>query len=395
MLPSFTRLQQWQPRRVLVLRALVVGDMLCSVPALRALRAALPDAQLTLCGLPWAQTFVDRYSHYLDDFVAFPGYPGLPEKTWVPEEITSFLHSMQANRYDLAIQLQGSGSYVNSLIALFGAKRSTGFFRVGDYCEYPDDYLPYPEEGHEMDRLLTLCEFLGAPREGTHLEFPLSDNDTRDLAALQSHFHWDSAHAICVHAGARFSSRRWLPERFAAVADQLAEQGYSILLTGTEAERPIAERIASQMKRPPHILAGRTSLGAVAALVQSARLVLTNDTGMSHLATAVHTPSVVLAMGSDPSRWAPLDNHRHRCLAAPIACRPCNYETCPIGFPCATALEVSKVVDACLTQLARYIPPPQDASVRYDTATSLSASLAAKPATASHPQSPVSHHLQD
>jgi ADP-heptose:LPS heptosyltransferase len=91
-------------------------------------------------------------------------------------------------------------------------------------------------------------------------------------------------------------------------------------------------------------LAGETSLGGLAALISHAALLVANDTGVSHIATALRTPSVIAACGSDAERWAPLDIALHRTLATPIECRPCSHDVCPIGHPCALDLNPDAVI---------------------------------------------------
>jgi len=91
-------------------------------------------------------------------------------------------------------------------------------------------------------------------------------------------------------------------------------------------------------------LAGRTTLGGLAALIARARLLVSNDTGVSHIAAAMRTPSVIVACGSDPRRWAPLDCELHRVLAHDVKCRPCGHGECPIGHPCALGVSAGQVL---------------------------------------------------
>jgi ADP-heptose:LPS heptosyltransferase len=98
------------------------------------------------------------------------------------------------------------------------------------------------------------------------------------------------------------------------------------------------------MREPARDLAGCTTLGGLAALIARARLLVCNDTGVSHIAAAMRTPSVVIACGSDPKRWAPLDRELHRVLSHPVPCRPCAYAECPIGHGCALGIAARDVI---------------------------------------------------
>ena len=93
-------------------------------------------------------------------------------------------------------------------------------------------------------------------------------------------------------------------------------------------------------------LVGRTTLWTLGALVEGAERVVCNDTGVSHVAAALGTPSVVVASGSDVARWAPLDRARHRVLWQPMPCRPCAHAVCPYEHGCARGIDVPQVLEA-------------------------------------------------
>jgi ADP-heptose:LPS heptosyltransferase len=309
-----TKLSTLQPKKIAIFRALQIGDMLCAMPALKALRHACPDAHVTLIGLPWAESLVRRFGQYLDDFIPFPGYPGLPEQTWQPEQIPGWMQTVIGRRFDLLLQMHGNGAIVNPLVAALGAGAVAGFYEPGRYCHDPALYTPYPEEGSEVRRLLTLAEFLGAPSQGEALEFPVTAGEEQNYEALCHHYSLQPKRYVCVHPGARDTRRWWSADHFARAADDVADKGFTVVLTGTQGEGETVRSVATAMRNPSVNLAGKTDLGTLAVLVRNARMILSNDTGVSHVAAAVRTPSVVIFLASDPGRWAPLDRHRHQVI---------------------------------------------------------------------------------
>lgn len=309
-------------RRIAVVRALPgLGDFLCVIPALRALRAAFPQAHITLIGLPVARSWVERFAAYIDEFVELPGYPGLPEQEVDPGRLEKFLAQMRSSSgdsrsFDLALQMHGSGIVTNSLTLELEAAQAAGFYLPGQPCPDPAFFLPYDESESEIRRYLRLLRCLGIPASDEQLEFPIQPRDRDALTALEAK-HELRGDYVCIHAGASVLSRCWQGSQFAAVGDAVAQLGYRVLLTGSASERDLADAIAQMMQAPAVNLAGQTSLGALAALLSQAKLLVCNDTGVSHLGAAVRVPSVVIFSASDPRRWSPLNPTRHRSLSHP------------------------------------------------------------------------------
>lgn len=336
-----------EARRIVVFRGLMLGDVLCAVPAWRALRAACPQATITWVGLPWAHDLAHRLAKagVIDDFIPFPGAPGIPEQPPDAAAWPAFLATVRARRFDWALQMHGSGLVSNPVVAQFGAAQMACFV-PRRRARFPADVLvPWPRSGHEIERLLTLTDALDCPRQGRHLVFPIDDADRHALQAL-----WPAeapplatGEVAVVHVGAQLPSRRWSPQRFAQVADRLAAAGNTVVLTGSAGEAALVAEVGHAMSHPAIDLAGRTSLWTLGALIERARLVVCNDTGLSHIAAALHTPSVVVSCGAEVPRWAPLDHALHPVLWHDLPCRPCAHVHCPLDHDCAHAITTEAV----------------------------------------------------
>jgi ADP-heptose:LPS heptosyltransferase len=310
------------PRSVAVFRALALGDMVCAVPALRALRAAWPEAHVALVGFDASAAITDRFPELVDEWIEFPGHPALPERPAPHAAFAAFADAMRARRFDLAVQLHGDGRVTDAIVAAFGARRAV--LAAPPAAIEPADVrgvivAPYPTDAHEVRRCLAVVAAAGAPSRGEALAFPIRAADREALPRdLPTSF-------AIVHPGSSTPARRWPAERFAQIADALVERGLGVALTGLPSERAVADAVlatAAGSTRPrTRDLTGRTDLGALAALVDRAALVVANDTGIAHLAAARRTPSVIVFSGSDPARWAALDRRLHRALGDPAAGR--------------------------------------------------------------------------
>ena len=302
------------PERIAVFRALKLGDLLCAVPSFRALRRAFPQAHITLISLPWAEEFVTRYSAYFDEFITFPGWPGLPEQPLDPARTVQFLHEMQSYQWDVVLQQQGNGTLVNTMLALFGAGAVAGFHPIRHperFAPNPDLFMAYPDHEHEVKRHVRLMEFLGLPTQGYELEFPLTEADRVKARQLQTTHGLTPGQYVCMHAGG-ISGRRWPSANFAQVGNALAKRGMTVVLTGTAAETSIVEDVRRQIYYPTVSVVGQTDLGTLAGLLTESALLVSNDTGVSHVAAACAVPSVVVFTSADPAEWALLDHTRHR-----------------------------------------------------------------------------------
>jgi ADP-heptose:LPS heptosyltransferase len=330
--------------KIAILRALYLGDMLLAIPALRAIRSGYPGAEITLISLPWAEALAARLGGYVDRFLPFPGYPGLEEQLYEKERAEAFIAEQRAYRYDLVIQMHGKGGTSNPFALALGGGATAGYYE-GEPPPGLSVGAPYPDHLPEVLRNLRLARLVGCPETDPALEFPLTVADRREAVTLLAGLRPGGRPLIALHPGSKRPTRRWPPARFAAAADLLvAHLGARIILTGALDERALAAEVERRMETEALNLAGRTTLGGLAAVMQAADLVIANDTGPAHLAEAVGTPLITIFGPGDHLRWAPLDARRFPTIRHPVPCSPCEFWDCPIDHRCLTGIEPAEVV---------------------------------------------------
>jgi ADP-heptose:LPS heptosyltransferase len=253
--------------------------------------------------------------------------------------------------------MQGNGLVSNGFTALLGARRTAGFTMPGVYTPDETMFMPYPADEPEPRRHLLLMEFLGIPAQGDDLEWPVSARDEADFAAVEDLAALPEGSFAVVHAGARDPLRRWPAERFAAATDWIAGRGLLPVLTGTEEERGLVSDVSGRMAAAHLDACGRLSLGGMGVLLSRARLVVSNDTGISHLAAAGRVPSVVIFSASDRGRWAPLDGELHHAVGSgvpdDVPCPHGVFEASTAVSEAVTSASIDEVIAAVEALLAR------------------------------------------
>jgi ADP-heptose:LPS heptosyltransferase len=329
-------------RKVALVRASRIGDFICATPAFRALRKALPGAEIILIGLPFVAPLARR-SPWIDRFVPFPGFPGMAEQFFQAREALLSLGRMQAGRFDLAVQMHGTGVYSNTYTLMLGARATAGFVREGDGPGRLDAALPMPG-GHETERLLALMGFLGVPSAGTACDFPLLAADRSAAGRLLK----DCAlPLIGVHLYARKTEKRWPVERFAAAAAEVRmRHGGTVVLLGESGPQSAVQAFTENLGPPVTDLTSRTSVAVLGAVIERLAVLLTNDSGPAHIAYALGVPAVTIFGETDPERWGPPLEGPFRAVVRNLPCRPCEEEGCASDYACLRGVSVERVVEA-------------------------------------------------
>ncbi len=313
--------------KIAVLRANGLGDLMFALPALGALRAAYPQAEITLLAKSWHAEFFAGISAPVDRVIGVPKCPGVgaPEDDGLSSaeqaELDDFLERMASEGFDLGIQMHGGGRYSNPFMRRVRPRLSIGL-KTPEAVPL-DRCCPYVYFQHEVARYLELVALAGATPAVCEPTLPVSDEDRAVVDGVLP-WHERDRPLVVLHPGASDPRRRWPAASFAAVGDALAGAGARIIITGQGNEHDLVEQVIAAMSCPAIDLCDRLSLPALRGLLSRCRLVVANDTGPLHLAAAVGARTVGIYWCGNMINGGPIGRTRHRAeISWQLSCSDC------------------------------------------------------------------------
>ena len=333
------------PSKILVLVPNWLGDVAMCTPALRVLHRRFPDAAITVAGSEAACELL-RGLPWLSKLVPFDTRSGL-------FGLMRIARRLRPHARDLAV------IFPHSFRAALLARLTESQRRIGSDCGgraflLTDRIPPHRENGlivpvYMVTEYVGLLKDLDCEDDGYGPELRA---DTDAVAAVQARFP-GTGPRVGIAPGTAFGpSKRWLPERFAAVADQLAERlnAQCVLLTGP-GEEAIRDAVTSSAKTK--LIScddGAPSIKMTKAAISQLDALVCNDSGPRHIAVAFHVPTVCI-MGSTSPRYSQGPYERGKVLRVDVDCGPCQKPECETDHHCMTQISVEQVVDAAIEVL--------------------------------------------
>jgi heptosyltransferase II len=315
-------------QRIVVRAPNWLGDVLLSLGAVRDLRRNFPEARLDVLVKPGLAAL----------YAAVPEVDGTLEAHGAGRDV----RAVRAGRYDLAVLL--TNSFGTAWVAWrAGVPERWGYARDGRSLLLTRA-VPVPEQVRGTSQVFYYRALLGGAglRVAANPETTLACPD--DWRARGREVLGDGRW-IAVSPGAAFgTAKRWLPDRFAEAATAVArERGARVVIVGAASERAVGEQVRAALGVEGRLLAGETTLPELVGVLANADLLLTNDSGPMHLASALDVPLVAIFGPTDARETSPV---RGRVVSEPVPCAPCMLRECPIDHRCMRGVDVARVVAA-------------------------------------------------
>jgi ADP-heptose:LPS heptosyltransferase len=341
--------------RIAVLRANALGDFIVSLPALEALRAAYPGAEITLLAADWHGELLRGRPSPVDRCLPVPPSQGVRDDSEPapPQALEAFFERMRAQRFDLAVQLHGGGRHSNPFVRRLGARLAAG----SQAPDAPplDRCVPYTLYQPEVVRFLEVVGLVGAAPVGLEPRLQVTGRDRAEAARALPE---DGRPLVALHPGGSDPRRHWPLEKLAAVAAELARKGPRLVVIGTAAEQARCGRLVELLEGRAESLCGRLRLSGLTGLLERCALLVGNDSGPMHLAAAVGTATAGVYWCGNLVNVGPLARARHRAVPSwrthcPACGTDCIHDRCAHQDSFVAEVRVSDVLAEALDLLER------------------------------------------
>ena len=315
-----------------------IGDAVMTTPAMAVVRVFFPTAEIVVvANPPVAELFsphpdCDRVIRY-DKKGEHQGISGRLE----------FYRVLRREHFDLAILFQNAieAALISRLAKI---PRRAGYSTDGRrfLLSHPVPVGERERLWHHTDYYLRMLAALGITGSKEPLQLNVTATEARKAREILGTGRW-----VAVNPGASYgAAKRWFPDRFATVADQLVERyQVKIVLTGGTGEQDIGRDIQNFMTHTPLNLVGKTTVREMMAILEQCCLLITNDSGPMHIAAALKTPLVAIFGPTDHTTTSPATAEA-RIVRKDTLCAPCLLRQCPTDHQCMKAVTADDVLQA-------------------------------------------------
>ncbi len=346
-------------QRILLIKPSSLGDVTHALPILEGLRTRFPNAQISwqvsdkLAGLVEGHPALDEVIPFARKY-----YGRIGRSPRATVDFCRYVIDLRRRRFDLVVDLQGlfrSG---------FFAWASRAKTRIGPaqsrecaWIFYNHPFTVDDPNAHAVDRYWAVAEILGFEHEPKRFRLPIGEEDRSKVTDLLKAGGIEPAAGYAVvFPGARWETKVWPADRFAAVVDRLGEEfGLATVVAGSPDEQAACRAVIKHSKSDLPLLdvCGRTTLREASALIEGARLAVTNDSGPMHMADAVGTPLIAVFGPTNPNRTGPY-HQRDGVVSVDLDCNPCyrrKLDRCPRDHACLLDITVDRVMERAAAKL--------------------------------------------
>lgn len=333
-------------KRILITRTDRMGDVVLSLPAIRAARKAFPDAHIAVMVQPRMDGLL-KNNPYIDEVI-------ICDKNKDHKGILRnirFIKQLKSKRFDMALILHTT-KRVNIICFLAGIPRRIGYARGKADFLLTDriNYTKKSGEKHETEYSLDVLRYLGIkPESSNPLIFVHNEDEEKVEKLLRGLGVNGEEKFVVLHPGASCPSKMWPLVNFAKIGDMLIEKfKIKVMINLAPDQAWLGEKVRGMMREKPIFFCNPIGLGELAALFKKASLVISNDSGPAHVAAGVGTGVISIfgrnQKGLSPVRWRPLGN-KAEVLHKDVGCIECLARDCKKGFLCLEAISVEEVFE--------------------------------------------------